>query len=113
MSGPRTLLARVPYSKLRLSLSSSNVATNAWTEVTSALEKACTAITVYYSGIGILRVSQGAAAAEDNSELPIYLTPGMDGNLLIPIEISKGKRLSIRALDQAVAEGELVINLFG
>ena len=117
----RTLLAKLPAQRLRVDLTSSTVATNAWTEILAAASntKGCTAIQIYYTGIGILRLSKGDAGQEtggtsrDPNELPIYIVPGGAPNMLIPFEVAAGKRLSVRAVDQAVSSGELVINFFG
>lgn len=108
--GVRDLLASVPVGKLRLDISGTNITTAAWAEISSSIPASCTAITVAYTGDGILKLAKGAAAAE--VELPMYLTPGMNSGL-IPLELTKAWRLSARAVDQNVTSGELVINLFG
>lgn len=122
MSGVRTLLAKVPSQKLRVDLTSSTVATGAWTEILTAANnlKACTAIQVFYTGEGILRLSRGSAGSETgtdsnnvSNEFPFYIMPGGSPDMLIPVEISAGVRLSVRAVDQAVSTGELIINFFG
>lgn len=120
--GPRTLLAKYPMQKVRVDLTSSTVSTSAWTTILAAASnlKACTAIQVFYTGEGILKISRGAAGQEAlkdsrgvSNEFPFYITPGMNGEELIPVEISAGVRLSVEAVDQAVATGELVINFYG
>lgn len=110
----RNLLAQKPYHKLRVDLSSTNITTAAWAELSASLSKPCVAVQIYYTGEGILRLSKGDAGqetAEDN-ELALYITPGGEG-CMVPLEIAKGKRLSARALDQNVTSGDLVINFFG
>lgn len=112
MSGPRNLLAQFPVAKLRVNLAVTTLSTAAWTELLSATTKGCTAMTVHYTGEGILKLSQGALSEEDANELVFYVPPG--GLLeLVPVEIAKGKRLSAKCLDQNVSQGELVINFFG
>lgn len=109
----RNLLAEAPYHKMRADLVSTPVTTAAWTEVLAATPKACTAISVFYTGDAVLKLSTGAPGQENAAELALYLTPGMDMNLMIPIEVKHGKRISIRAEDQDADVGELIINFFG
>lgn len=109
--GQRQLLATLPVGKVRVDLSSTNLSTGAWTELSSSWPTSCSAVTVHYTGRGILMLAKGAAASE--KELPIYITPGLNGEMLIPLELAKGIRISAKCLDQAVTEGELVFNLFG
>lgn len=109
--GTRDLLAARPTGKLRVDLSSSTIATGAYTELSSSWPAACTAISVAYTGEGILILAKGGAGSE--VALPIYLSPGMNHEELIPLELAKSLRISAKALDQAVASGELVINLYG
>jgi hypothetical protein len=107
----RQLLASLPVGKLRVDLSSTNLDTSNWVELSSSLPSSCSAISVMYTGIGILKLAKGAAASE--VELPLYLTPGMVMEKLIPLNLAKAIRLSAKCVDQAVTSGELVINLFG
>lgn len=113
--GIRNLLAQFPMHKLRVDLTSSTVATGAWTEILASAPYGCTAIQVAYTGRGILRISKGAAGSETvgRNELPFYIFPGASPDMLIPVEISAGARLSLRSADLAVSSGELVINFFG
>lgn len=115
----RCLLAQLPYAKLRVDLTSSTITTAAWTELVASLDKPCTAVQIYYTGIGILRLSKGAAGQETAvpqtnkpNELPLYIVPGGESHM-VPLELAQGSRLSVRALDQNVSVGELVINFFG
>lgn len=107
----RNLLATLPVGKVRVDLTSSTIATSAYTTMSSSLPSSCSAISVAYSGEGILILAKGAAASE--VDLPLYITPGMNHDTLIPLELAKAVRISAKALDQAVATGELVINLYG
>lgn len=108
----RTLLAHVPYHKLRCDIVANPITTAAWLALSTALPKACTAMQVYYSGEAILVISNGDMGDEAAHEMPIYITPGGEGEL-IPIEIAKGKRFSVKAVDQNIAAGELIFNFFG
>lgn len=109
--GTRDLLASVPTGKIYVDLSSTNLDTSSWTTLSSSLPASCTAISVAYTGEGILKLAKGAAASE--SELPLYLTPGMRGDVLIPLNLARATRLSAKCEDQAVTSGVLVINLYG
>ncbi len=107
----RTLLASLPVGKFRVDLTSSTIATNAWTTMSASLPASCSAFSVGYTGNGILRLAKGAAGLE--SELPLYITPGMNHEMLIPLNLAKALRLSAKSEDVAVSTGELVINLYG
>lgn len=109
MSGSRTLLAHKPYLSLRLAITS--ITTAAWTELVAAasMTKACTAMTVDYSGDATLYLGVGASGSE--VALPILIPPG--GLPLIPIELSRLTRLSLKAVDQNITDGVIILNLFG
>lgn len=107
----RELLAKLPMGKVRLSLVASPITTAAWTVVTSSLPAPCTAISIAYTGDGILKLAKGAPGSE--VELPLYVVPGMMMEKLIPLELAKALAISAKCLDQNTATGELVINLFG
>jgi hypothetical protein len=107
----RDLLASLPVGKIRVDLSSTNLDTSNWTTLSSSFPASCSAISVAYTGKGILKLAKGAAASE--VELPLYLTPGMNHETLIPLNLAKAIRLSGKTDDQAVTSGELVINLYG
>lgn len=109
--GVRDLLASLPVGKVRVDLTSSTIATSAYTEISSAWPSSCSAIGVAYTGRGILIIAKGAAASE--VDLPLYIVPGMMMEKLIPLNLAKNLRISVKALDQAVTSGELVINLYG
>ena len=111
MSGVRSLLAALPKGKVRVDLSSTNLDTSNWVEISSSWPSACTAVSIAYTGEGILMLAKGASAAE--AELPLYIAPGMLMDMLIPLELAKSLRITAKALDQAVTSGELVINLYG
>lgn len=114
MSGPRNLLATLPYQKLFFDTSSTNITTSAWVPILSkALNvKACTAIHYFYTGTGILKLSNGDTGSETANELMLHIFPGGVGSL-IPFELAHGKLLSARAVDADVTSGILVINFFG
>jgi hypothetical protein len=107
--GTRELLAKLPVGKHRIDLTSTTLSTAAWTSLIASLQAACTAISVAYTGEGILKFSSNAGT----SELPLYITPGMNHEMLIPLELKKASVIHARCVDQNVATGELVINLYG
>ncbi len=107
----RELLASLPKGKFRADLTSATIATNAYTTMVDPLPAACTAIGVAYTGRGILILAKGAIGSE--VDLPIFLTPGMSNEMLLPLELAKGIRISAKALDQAVSLGDLVVTLYG
>lgn len=109
--GARDLLASLPVGKIRVDLTVSTVATNAYTDIAASFPAPCSAISVGYTGKAILILAKGAAGLE--VDLPLYLTPGMNHEMLIPLNLAKLIRFSMKALDQAVSSGELVINLYG
>lgn len=109
--GVRDLLASLPTGTIRVDLTSATISTGAYTTMVDPLPSSCSAISVSYTGRGILTLAKGAAAAE--VDLPIRLTPGMEQTFLIPLNLAKAIRLSAKSLDQAVSSGELVINLYG
>lgn len=105
----RELLFRVPVGKHRIDLTSTNLATGSWTQIIAALAAACDAISVAYSGEGIIKLSANAGT----TELPIYITPGMDHDSPIPLNLKKNAVLHAECVDQDVTTGELIINLYG
>lgn len=109
--GARDLLAAKPTGKIRVDITGTNITTAAWAVLTAAVPASCTAITVAYTGKGILKLAKVVSGV--TTELPLYLTPGQLMESLIPLELSKGWGLSAKAEDQNVTVGELVINLFG
>ena len=105
----RELLFRLPVGKHRIDLSSTNLSTGSWTSIIASLQAACVAVSVAYTGEGILRLSNNGGT----SELPLYLTPGMDHDHALPLELKKGSVIHAQCVDQNVATGELIINLYG
>lgn len=110
MSGPRNLLAELPVGKIRIDLSLVNLDTSTWTTLANA-PAACTAMSVAYTGEGILKLAKGAVGSE--VELPLFITPGQNHEMLIPLNLAKSSRISGMCDDQAVTSGELVINFYG
>lgn len=106
------LLARKPVAKLVHDFASTNVTTGAWVEIEDSTTAPCSALEIFNGGGSILKISQGAAGSEDSAELPYYILPG-GSQIVLPIEISKGKRLAVKAVDQNSTFGSLVLNFLG
>lgn len=106
----RALLARNAVAKLYLDVAGANIATNAWTELTSSLSAPVSAVEIFNSTGRVLKLAIGAAASEQ--ELDYYILPGTVSPI-IPVSIAKSSRLSLKAMDSLADSGEVVINCFG
>jgi hypothetical protein len=106
------LLARTPVHKFRHSYVATNVTTAAWVEVISSLPQPVSAVEIYDSSGKIIKLSIGASGEEDANELDYYITPGGSG-ILLPLEFSKGARISAKAVDDDADVGSLIFNFFG
>lgn len=71
------------------------VTTSAWTQLISATPKAASAVIVSNSTSSFLILGRGAAASEVSTGLII---PPREVGILIPINIKKGERLSLKAI---------------
>lgn len=109
---PFRLLAQTPMSTVRVDMAVTPITTAAWTELVSALDKACTAVEIFNPSGSTMKISNGAAAAEDASELPYTILPGGSA-LLLAIPLSKGMRLSAKALDNDATTNLFIMNFFG
>ncbi len=113
--GARDLLASLPVGKIIVDIATLNAAagfdTTTWATISASLPSSCSAISVGYTGEGILKLAKGANPVE--VELPLALTPGMNHEMLIPLNLAKAIRLSGKCDDQAAPTGMLVINLYG
>lgn len=108
------MLARKPVAKYRLDYSLSNLPDTAtWVAVIAATTQPCSAMEIFNASAATLKISTGAAGLENAGELPYYVLPG-GSSILLPIEVAKGGRISVKAVDQTpVSVGTLVLNLFG
>jgi hypothetical protein len=106
----RSLLARVPVTKLSNVYSSTNVTTAAWVQLSAALPAAVVAMHAYDGSGKVLKLGIGSAGNE--VDLNVLISPD-SGKILMPVEISKGVRLSIRAVDANATTGTLALTLFG
>lgn len=106
------LLARKPIGKLVHDFGATNVTTSAWVEISSSCPSPCSALEIFNGGGSILKLSTGVSGQEDAHELPYYILPGGSDEVL-PFELGKSKRLSVKAVDLNSTSGSLVLNLFG
>lgn len=108
------LALRKPVETLTLNLASTNITTSAWAEILALTTAACSAIEIFNPSGSTLMFSQGAAGQETigTNLFPLSVLPGGTPGI-IPIEIGKGKRLSMKAVDTTVSSGYLVINFYG
>jgi hypothetical protein len=103
-------LAFKPVRKYSHSYAATNVTTAAWVEVVAATDEPCNAIEIFDSSGSILEIALGAAASE--VAIPYNIPPG-GSVIFLPIEIAKGSRISLRALDANATTGYFIANLFG
>lgn len=97
-----------PVQVIRNAYASTNVTTGAWVQLDSALNQNSNHLEIFDSSGSTLKLAIGAASAE--VELPFYIVPG--GNGMIPVTLSAGQRLAIRAVDANATTGQLVINFY-
>ncbi len=109
MSG--RILARKPVRTHRLSFVTSPVDNSAWVQVSAATDQPCSAIEVFNPSGATLRIATGSSGNE--VDIPYTILPG-GSSIMIPWEISKGKRIAIKGVDTTqAASGIFVLNLFG
>ncbi len=108
----RPLLARVPVHTFRYDYAAGNIADDTWGQVLAATPLPACALEIYDSSGRTLSISLGAAAAEDSAIVPYTITPN-GSSILLPIEVARGKRISVKPLDGDADEGQLIINFFG
>lgn len=109
----RPLLAHKAVGKITVDFSVTNVGTAAWVQISAAFPAPCVALEIFNATGTTFKVSNGAPGAEDAGELPFYILPGGDAPALIPMEISKNKPISLKAVDIAVNSSRLTMNLYG
>lgn len=99
-------------STVRVDMTTDPITTAAWTELVASLEKGATAIEIFNPSGSTMQFSNGAAGEEDANELPYTILPGGSA-LLLAIPLSKGMRLSAKALDNDATSNLFVMNFFG
>lgn len=112
----RGLLARNPVGKSLYSVVAATVGTHitnsAWVEIEDSLPAPCDALEILNTTGAILLLGLGALGSE--VETPFYILPGSEPHI-IPYNISKGTRLSVKVVGSvsATQDGEIAINFFG
>jgi hypothetical protein len=113
----RSLLAHKPSTKVRHAIvnatGSTHIETGGWTEIISALGASACAIEILNTTGQVLVLAVGAAGEE--VELPFYVMPSVEPKLFPVENISRGARLSMKAID-AEADGDntqVLINFYG
>lgn len=97
----------IPVQLIRNVYSVTSVTAAAWVELDSAVNENISEIEIFDSSGQTLKLGTGASGSEADL---IYIMPG--GNGKIECLISKGVRLSVRAVSGTASTGELTINLY-
>jgi hypothetical protein len=93
-----------------LDMAGTNVATNAFVQVITAanMAKACSAIHYNNAGTQPLILATGGSGSEVASGVIIPVGTG-----ILPVNIAKATRLSVKALVATVTTGSLTLNFLG
>lgn len=95
-------------SLLRNSYAVTSVTTGAYVQLVASVASAIKEIEIFDSSGESLVLALGASGSEADK---VYVFPG--GNGRIPMQISVGQRLSIKAVSANAISGELLINFYG
>lgn len=106
--------ATKPVGTYILNAASTSISTGSYTVVTTSVTKAGSAVEIFNSTGATLIVSQGTAGHETDAgkTLPYTILQG-GSSMMLPMEISNGKPLTVKSLDNAASAGILVFNVFG
>lgn len=104
------LLARNPVHTLRFAYGA--VTQGTWQQVLAACPQPACAVEIFDSSGKALSISLGTPGNEAASAIPYTITPN-GSSILLPIEVAKGKPISIQPLDGDIVEGQLILNFFG
>ena len=102
-----------PVATIFILASSTPITTAAWSVLSASIPKAASYMEIFNSTGSTFSLSKGAPGSETllDNLLPYTVLQGGSSDL-IPLEISNGKPLSLKALDQTANTGIIVINLF-
>lgn len=95
-----------------LNAAANSISTGAWTQALALVPKAATHVEIFNSTGATLLLSQGTPGTESANLLPYTIMPGGSG-FLVPLAISAGKPLTVKAVDTGSTAGVLVMNLLG
>lgn len=95
---------------IRKDYTAGSVSTSAYTELDSSIDQDISELEIFDSSGSVLKLAVGASGSE--SDLPFYIVPGGNANRVGVAGVTRGVRLSIKAVDTAASTGQLVINCF-
>jgi len=98
-----------PVAVIRNDYTSTAVTTSAYVTLSASFPQDCLAYMYFDSSSRTLKLAVGAAGSE--VDLPQYILPGGQDSP-VPIHITKGQRLSIKAVDATANTGQLVMNFY-
>lgn len=101
--------AKVAVQVIRNDYTGTNVTTSAYVTLDSALNQDTRSIEIFDSSGRTLVLAKGAAGSE--IDLPFYIVPGGNANVVDVGLIPLGTRLSIKAIDATASTGVLILNL--
>lgn len=99
-----------PKGNVRYDTGSGSITTAAYTEISSSLPAAAAAIEIFNSTGRVLILATGAAASETDTD---YRIPPGGTTGLIPLNLAKGVRVALKAVDADATSGMVLMNLFG
>lgn len=88
--------------------SSTNIGTGAYVEIIASTSKAASAVHCSNTSAVAMIVAIGAALAEVDL---FHIAPGYSG--VIPMEIAKGKRVTLKSTKGTISSGVIVLNFLG
>lgn len=99
--------AAKPVQLIRYDYTGGSVTTSAYTQLSASLTDHSSELEIFDSSGSTLYLAIGKAGSEQNL---IQIVPGGSGR--IACLLSKGARLSVKAIDTTASTGELVINIY-
>lgn len=101
-------IGSVPLQKILLNATSTNITTAAYVQLDDSLDHTPSFIEIFNSTGSILVLAVGAAGAEQ--DLSFYIFPGGNGKL--GLILSRGMRLTVKAVDANATAGFLLLNFW-
>ncbi len=83
-----------------------------WGEVLLEAPKPACGVEIFDSSGCALKISLGPVGQEDSFEVPYTITPNGSA-IFLPIEVARGKRISVQPIDDDADVGLIIINFFG
>lgn len=102
--------AKVVVQSIRNDYSSTNVTTSAYVQLDSSLNQDTRSLEIFDSSGRTLVLARGASGSE--VDLPFYIVPGGNANIVDVGLLPRGTRLSIKAVDASATTGVLILNLY-